>query len=369
MPFAIPSLAALSERTRRAFRAELPGTDAWHWPNNVYVTAKVMAGATFEVFGFADYIAKQKFALTADGEHLDRHGEELGMSRRPAAAASGIVTLTASTALSVDADAVFRRPTDNIEYRAVAPASLPGTGILDVDVVAVLGGKAAIALGGTPLDIVSGVTGTATAEVGSDGITQGTNLESDEEFRQRILFRKRFPPHGGAASDYVLWGLAQAGVTRVYVERLWQGPGTVRVFPLMDDLYANGIAPEGEIARVREAIELLRPAGASVTVVAPSPVSVAVQVGGLTPDTVAIRAQVVAELRAMFRRLARVAGGDTPHGGMPFLAAPYAFSRSWIWQAVANSAGEERHTIVTPAADVALTPGQIPVLGAVSFTA
>jgi hypothetical protein len=52
---------------------------------------------------------------------------------------------------------------------------------------------------------------------------------------------------------------------------------------------------------------------------------------------------------------------------MPYLASPFSFSRSWIWQAVANASGEERHTIIGPAADVALTVAQFPTLGNVTF--
>ena len=66
--FQIPSLNDLLGRARASFRAALPGSDAWLWPNNVNPTAKVVAGATSELFGFADYVQRQKFALTADGE-------------------------------------------------------------------------------------------------------------------------------------------------------------------------------------------------------------------------------------------------------------------------------------------------------------
>jgi uncharacterized phage protein gp47/JayE len=52
---------------------------------------------------------------------------------------------------------------------------------------------------------------------------------------------------------------------------------------------------------------------------------------------------------------------------MPYLATPVSFSRSWAWQAVANASGEERHEIVAPPADVTLLPGEMPVLGTVTF--
>lgn len=364
--FQIPTLPALVERSRRAFRSFLPGSDAWLWPNNLNPTAKVIGGMTHEAFGFIDYIGKQKFALTADSENLDLHGEELGLARRPAAPARGKIVITSTAAASVIVGALFRRG-DGIEFRSLVNASRATAGTLTIDAIATTDGKATNTIAGTPLEIVSGVTGDALAEVGADGIAGGDEIEDDETFRARILFRKRNPPHGGSAADYVLWASEVSGVSRVFVERLWNGCGTVRVFPLMDDLYANGIAPAPEIARVSDYIETVRPAGAYVTVAAPSPVTVNVEIGNLSPDTTAVREAIAEGLRDAFRRLSRVAGTDTEHGGMPYLAVPHSFSRSWIWQAIANATGEERHTVVAPAADVALTAGQIPVLGTITY--
>lgn len=364
--FAIPSLKDLVERARRSFRTHLPGSDAWVWPNNIGPTAKVLAGMVHEIFGFADYISRQKFALTADLENLILHGEELGMSLKPASAPRGKIKLTAPGALTVDEGAVFRR-TDDVEYRATAGGVMLGAGSLIVEAIATTDGIAGNALAETPLEIISGVAGDALAEVDADGIAGGTDVEDIESFRERILFRKRNPPHSGAAADYVMWAKELAGVSRVFVEPLWSGVGTVRVFPLMDDLYANGIPPDVEIARIADHIETLRPAGASITVAAATPKVVNVEITNLLPDTTATREAVLIELRAAFRRLSRVAGSANAHSAMPYLASAASFSRSWIWQAVANATGEERHIITAPAADTTLAAGEIPVLGNVSF--
>src|SRR6516225_2846381 len=107
--FAIPSLKDLVERARSRFRANLPGSDAWIWPNNINPTAKVIGGMTHEVFGFADYIQRQKFALTADSENLDLHGEEYGLARKPAAPARGPVDIVTSAALAASVGAVLQR--------------------------------------------------------------------------------------------------------------------------------------------------------------------------------------------------------------------------------------------------------------------
>jgi uncharacterized phage protein gp47/JayE len=369
-------LPQLVERARRAFRSHLPGSDAWLWPNNVNPTAKVIGGMTHEVFGFADYIQRQKFALTADGENLDLHGEELGIARKPASPARGYVTVTASGAVTIATSAIFRRA-DGIEYRAVSGGSLVAAGSMDLEVVATQAGQSTSAIAGTPLAIVSGLDGddTASAEVAGTGIIGGADVEPDGPYftsdlgtyRGRILFRKRNPPHGGAPADYVLWATQVIGVTRVFVERLWAGPGTVRVFPLMDDLYADGIPSLADVARVADFIETVCPSGAYVTVAPAAPRVVDVTVQGLEPNTTDVQEAVRAELRATVRRLSRVAGSNPPRVGMPYLATPASFSRSWIWQAIANATGEERHRLLSPDADVDLVAGEIATLGTLSF--
>lgn len=374
MSWPLPKLSDLTTRTRNAFRAYLPGSDAWIWPNNINPSAKVFGGLVYEIFGFADYIFKQRFAITADSENLELHAAEYGLARRPAAPAGNYVTFTARTALSVDVAAVLQRA-DGVQYIATSPASLAGPGTLAVPVVAAADGKLGNALGGTPLAVVSGVTGDADVVVASDGIVGGADIEPDGEpyttdlgtLRGRILFRKRNPPHGGNAADYVQWASQVSGVTRVYVERRWNGAGTVRVFPLMDDLYADGVPGPADIARVAQYVIPFEPSGAIVSYQAPSRMRIDVSITGLKPATSAIKEAVLSELRATFRRLSAVAGSDVPHPAMPYLAVPTSFARQWVWQSVANAAGEYRAAVASPAADVPLLPGQFPVLGTVSF--
>lgn len=370
MSYQVPTLADLLDRTRKSFRKHLPGSDAWVWPNNIGPTAKVVAGGLFEIFGFAGYIAKMTHVHSApDLETLKRHGNDYGIAQRPAYPATGTIKITSEGALTVAAAAVFQR-TDGVQYVATAAASTPTAGDLEVPAMAFADGATANAEEGTPLSIVSGVTdalGTAVAEV-SDAFTGGADVEDIESYRARILFRKRNPPHGGSAADYVMWASSVTGVSRVFVERLWAGPGSVRVFPLMDGLYPNGIPNSAAVARIADYLEAVRPAGALVSVAAPVAVPVNVEISGLVPSTAAVREAVTQSLRDAFTRLGRVAGSDTENPSMPYLASPASFSRSWVWQAVANATGEQRHTVVSPSADVVLSAGQIATLGTVTFT-
>ena len=367
MVFRIPSLGELVDQVRAAFRSELPGSDAWLEPNNVTVTAKVLGGELSQIHGRLDYISRQKFALTADSENLDRHAQEIGLARLPASLASGIVVFATTAATVVVEGAVVQRA-DGITYRITRGGTTSGVSTLPLPAVAVSAGRAGNAVANASLTITSGVTGTATAAIGAAGFTGGADIEDDEALRARILFRKRNPPHGGSAADYVLWTGAVPGVSRVFVERLWNGPGTIRIFPLADDTNSTGIPSAALVASVATALEALRPAGAAVTVQAPTAYPIAVEVSGLLPSTVAVREAVLAELRDAVRRESRVAGSDKVVSSLPFLATPTVFSRSWLWQAVANAAGETRHVLATPSADLTIPAGSIATLGTVSFT-
>lgn len=368
MPFAIPSLRELVERARLSFRAHLPGSDAWIWPNNIGPSAKVMAGMTSEVFGYADYIARQRLPLTAEKENLDDHGKMYGLARRVASPARGMLRFAATTALTVEDGAIVERG-DGVQFRIPTGGAILGPGDLLLDAVSVANGAATQSVFGTPMTSIGGVTGSTVITVHTNGLVGGGDVESDDSFRGRILFRIRNVPQGGSAADYVSWATDMPGVTRAYVERNWRGAGTVRVFVLFDDDYPHGIAPQSAIAPVRDYIELLRPAGATVTVAPPAAFPVDVVIRGLSPDMPSVRNAIVEETRAMFRRVSRPAGGDVELPGIDYLATPQTFSRSWLWQSAANASGEMRHDVIAPVVDQVVPPGAIAILNGIQFAA
>lgn len=378
--FAIPTLPQLLTRARNAFRSNLPGTDAWLWPNNVNPFAKVLAGMMFELFGLLDFISRQKFAITAEGVYLDMHGAEIGLGRNQPTASSGSIAIIVADAFSVASGASFQR-SDGFQFTATAALSTLTAGTLTVPVKATTPGSAGNTIAGAGLQILSGVTdvngdANATAVVGTAGIGSGADVEKDGAkytpppgtYRYRILFRKRNPPQGGAPADYVTWALQVPGVTRVFVERQWAGAGTVRIFPLMDDTYPNGIPQLSDINNIANYIATVAPAGAIVTVQAPVAFQVNITVHGLSPSSAATQSAVQEELDAAFLRLSAVAGNDAGNPAMNFLAVPTTFALSWIERAVADATGVQRGNVTAPVADVGLSAGQIAAPGTLTFT-
>lgn len=356
MPFLIPTLQDLAERTALGFRTWLKGSDAKLWPNNVAVSAKVMSGAVWEAFGFLGQIADVAFVHRCPGWALDWHGREYEMPRKAASYAGGTVTVYGTAGTIVAAGVVLLR-VDGERVVTTAPVIASPTGV-DVAVVAALAGALGNALPGVAFEPEVRIAGITSIEVSDDGIGGGADPEGDESYRQRLLFRKQFVPHGGSASDYVRWAREVPGVTRVFVDpvTLDNGRTTVAVYPLFDDTRVNGIPLTSDLNAVAHHIEDLRPAGARVQILAATPLAVNIDVDNLSPFTSAIDAAVRAEIADLFRRDSRVAT----------LTEPFVFSKSRIAEAVSVAAGERSHDLVAPSSNITVTAGSIPVPGTIT---
>ncbi len=364
MPFQIPTLPELVQRTANAFRANLKGTDARLWPNNVAVAAKVKAGAVFPAYRFIEYISRQAFAHLADGPFLERKAYDYGLSRLPATYAAGMVTFSGDSGVVVPAGVTVQR-VDGVRYETIQSGTISttslGTGTADVPVRALEPGRAGNAPSGAGVTLLSPLDRIRSdGAVGTDGIGLGADEESDEGLRSRLLQRLRYPPHGGAAFDYVAWAREVNGVTRVFVDPVTATNGrvSVGVWFMMDDLRPNGIPLPADVAAVAAHIDGVRPAGALVQVMAPAALAIPVTVQGLDPDTLAVRDAIRAELADLFRRIGKVATS----------VAPVTLHRSKIDEAVSIAAGEDSHTLAAPLVDTPIAIGVVPVLGAVSFT-
>lgn len=356
MAFQIPDIKAVVQRARNAFRAETPGTDAWVWPNNIYVSAKVIGGAVWEAFGRLAWMDRQRFAMTATGYELERHGLEYGIARKGASYAQGnVLVVTDVYPFNVPSGTIFTRSDGatftSTQSRDVGQFSLTAT----VPVVANVAGRAGNTIYSAPMSsALSGVTAIA---VDLSGLGQGADIETDDQLRIRILNRKRYPPHGGAEYDYVSWGLELPGVTRVFPKANAFGRGTVGVWFLMDDTYVAGIPQPVDVQAMQDHLDANAPVTATVIVQAPTADCIDVVIQGLTPDTQATRESIGAELSALFRRMAKP--------GLP--NNPFTLDWNWVWQAVGNASGVQGFKVVAPGDDLLFAAGIMPCLRSVTF--
>jgi len=356
MAYTVPTLEELTRQAQELHRAELPGTDAFLWPNTEYVFMKAVAGMVHMNFRYLKWIKDQRFATLADGDELDNHGRPFGIARNPATAAHGLVEVIGTPGTSVPPGAIMQR-SDGVQYWLTEGAVIQQTGNVLAAAEAVevgVGGNAAPNGELTLLEAIAGITSIA---IGADGIGGGSDLEGDEAFRARILFRMRNPPRGGAAHDYVFWALSIPGVTRVWVDPIAFGPGTVGVWIMTDGAGSYGIPNGQALSDVADYIADRKPSTARPIIQAPEAAVIDVSIGGMLYPSETVQDRIAAELADVFRRRVQVS--------VP--SAPYTLRTNLLWQAVARITGSSEHFIALPKLDVAIPVGSIPVLGSICY--
>lgn len=350
MTYERPTLTEIDARVRADIEATMTDVPIVRRGSVLAALARGLAGASHALHGHVGWVFRQIFPDTADPAQLERQAGFYGLGRAEPAPATGAAAITGTAGAILPAGALLGSE-DGLEFRVTAAATIGGGGAAEAPVEAAADGAAGNLSAGARLVLLAPVAGIeGEAEVAAPGLAGGADAESDARLLDRLLLRLRRPPHGGAAHDYVQWALEVPGVTRVWPVSESVGAVTVR---FAVDGAPHGPAPNsGEIAAVQAYIDARRPVTAEVTALAPVllPVDVTLSV---TPDTTAVRAAVVAGLEALFAR-------EGAPGATILL--------SHVREAVSLSIGETDHVVAAPAADVEPGPGEMPVLGTVTFT-
>ncbi|MCA0275877.1 MAG: baseplate J/gp47 family protein [Proteobacteria bacterium] len=362
MIFSIRSLDEISKTVRGAFRQYLPGTDASLKGNVLYVIAKVMTLLAREYELRLDWIFRQLFLTTATGEAMVRmHAAEYGLRLKPGAGAAG--TVLGIGAASAVYPAGVRFVSAGISYVTTASFQADALGRYAASVAAETIGTvtnreadAVLLLADATLYPTLGQE----ASVGPDGLGGGADIETVEALRARALLRKRTPPQGGALPDYERWALEVPGVVKAWAEQFATGFGTIGVWVLFAGR-PHGIPTEADLAAVQAYVDELRLVRATFVAAAPVPVPVDLSIR-LAPDTAAQRAAVTAVMQNFFD----ATGRDTRlKPGLP--DSPFTLPLAWISEAISTTTGEESHRLVEPAGDPVLQPGELPVLGTITW--
>jgi uncharacterized phage protein gp47/JayE len=254
---------------------------------NVGSATRTLLEAVALVLAEYHYLAQQLMARfwvsSASGQWLDMRASEYGLARVQAGPTLRNLTVSHAAGPAVTIPVGQRFATlpgaaVQVVYQVTQEAILgAGSNSIAVAVVSTTSGAATAIPNGTALR----QQGTALAYI--DGVVTstvsiaGTDRESDDALRARVLDRLRNPPGPGSAADYERAVLdAFAGtVASVTVVPLWAGPGTVEVLILGP---LNAVPSGGTIADVQAYLDTWAPIGADVTVAAPTTVAIDVNV-------------------------------------------------------------------------------------------
>jgi|SRR5262245_58146553 len=164
----------------------------------------------------------------------DRSGS--GLTRKGATRSAGTVAFSGVPGVNVPEGTVVTAPNGQ-EYETLEFITLTDQPT-EVAVRSLTPGTDANQPAGTVLALASPLSGVS-ADVVVVDLRGGTEVETDEELRARVLERIRKPPMGGDADDYVAWAMSIPSVTRAWCAPREMGMGTVTVRFMCDALRAD----------------------------------------------------------------------------------------------------------------------------------
>lgn len=317
------------------------------------VLARAGAGLAHGLYGYINTKEKNFLPDTGDDETVLRWANLFNVQRLSAVAATGNVQATGSNGAVIPAGWILQNSDGSVQYTADADATI-AAGVATVAVTASDRGEAGNVATGSTLSFASPIAGVlSSVTVLTPGITGGSNIETIEALRLRVLDRMQSPPKGGASSDYVEWAKgAHPDVTRAWVAGQEMAANSVTVRVATDDVAGAPIPSGTVLTAVADYISTRRPVTAEVYVVAPTAVDLDMSIA-LSPNTQAVRDAVAAELADLIKR-------EASPGGTILLTR--------INEAISTAAGESDHSLTVPSADVTHSTGEIAVLGTITWS-
>ncbi|CFQ94640.1 putative bacteriophage protein [Yersinia frederiksenii] len=378
MPFNRPTLSELRQRNQSYIQSELKTGGNLLRFSNIGVISDADAGMAHLHYGYLDYIARQATPYNASDEYLAAWAALKDVFRKAANPArcadvrfSGIVGQVIPAGRRLNRADGYQYLLDNTviigtdgsaigEVMAILPSPLDdATG----------GGNRGNSAPGTllTLDIaIDGVQATATA---LSKITGGADIESEDAFRSRMLLAYQNIPQGGNDTDYQSWALSVPGVTRCWVKRRLMGAGTVGIYIMCDDNdYAGfpqgsdgisslekwgAVKASGDQRRVADAIYPQQPIIALVYVCAPVAQPIDFVISGISHADSATTAAINAAIDEVF-----FTEGE-PGGKILW---------SSLLLAIGEIAGTGGFIMQSPAANIELQTGKLPIRGTVSYS-
>lgn len=366
MSYTKPTLEELINAVKADLFGRFPDLDPNLANSFAANVAEVIAGGTNGLYGYIEWVSKQQFPDTADADGLDRLASNYGLSRLAATKADGTMTFTGSIGSSV-ATGDELVSASGIKYTIDTGFTLSATSE-DHDVTAVISGEDGNLSASSTVSFVSVPIGMdSTVTVDSGGITGGTDRESDDELRVRILTTLSSPPKGGKIEDYELWATEATDVTRSWPVAVKNQAdyndtvpdGEVWQYFVMDDTYQTdatyGIPQSGDKDDLEDYIKPLVP----ITAVYTAKILTAETIDfnlTILPDTPTNQTATETELRSAILQN-RLPGGTIKLSSFYEAMSRVAGLTSWSINSI-NS--------LTPA-DVTASTGAINTIGTFTF--
>lgn len=209
-----------------------------------------------------DTLLDRAFVSTATGADLDACGADAQLPRKQPTKSQVLVKIS-GLENQIVSDSV-KISYGSLVFKSMETKSIPAADYINVNFECETAGAVGNIANGTEFNFDGNYYGLTSAVAVSNGVG-GSDLEDDESYRARILFKLQIEASSGNAAHYKMWAESVEGVATAYVVPLWNGNGTVKVLISTPDKSNPTQTLLNEVAAY---IETQKPIGATVTVAA-----------------------------------------------------------------------------------------------------
>jgi uncharacterized phage protein gp47/JayE len=305
MPFSRDSLDTTLNRVYAKYVSLFRPLDKTPRQSLLKVFSSVDAGIYHQLLGDLDFLARQIFPDTAEGENLREHWSSR-VTPLYAVGAAGELLVTGTPGKTIPAGVVFQAASGET-YHTETAREIGSGGSAIVNVKAEGSGIVTNLAAGEKLVIVSAIPVgiDSEASVSGAGIMGGSEAESDEEYLARVLAALRNPTRYGRKDDFAAWAMdASAEVQAAWEFRNFGVFGAVLVLVINGNQF-DGVSAVGNIAEVVSYISEVAP---PVLFTARSPEIVSVNPSVSLPpreDTLTNRERAESRLRTYMQIMAK----------------------------------------------------------------
>ena len=212
------------------------------------IRGKAFTGIASGLYGDQQKVRNDIWVRSARPEAVIEHGLDWGIERQPATKSkctSAPLTGTNGTVVG-PGDLTFLYAPTNVLYTNTTGGTVSG-GILNVAIQSETTGQIGNVLAPDELIIVSPPTGIDPTVTLTASISDGSDIESIDSLRQRIINRMQNAPAGGNETDYPNFAFdADPSVRSAFIRRFGRGLGTVDAYITtgttdIDNAVTNGI--------------------------------------------------------------------------------------------------------------------------------
>lgn len=297
----------------------------------------------------ADWVVRQAFPQTAEGEYLDAHAQLRGLERKKPVAAQGMVRFTAGekaeTPRSIPKGTVCMTA-GLVRFETTEEGVLAANELTaDVPVRALEAGAAGNVSAGAVLSMAVAPMGIASC-TNPQAFAGGADGEEDEVLRGRVLDTFKRLPNGANAAFYEREALSFDQVAAVAVVSRPRGVGSVDIVPAT----LAGVPGEALLEQLQDYFEERREIAVDLEVRAPETVTVNIQVK-VEPEEGRNKEEVLDRVEQAVQDwfTGKLLGQD--------------ILRARLGHLIYSCDGVANYAITAPAADVPVEKDQLPVLG------